>query len=177
MARKQVENLKMELDEDAFMRRLIGELAGALQEVVGLDDAKGFVSVVGLTMGRHIDRLYRDGLGASELDRAEVADVLVDLKRRIKGDFYIIEQNDERIVLGNRACPFGDRVVGRPALCMMTSNVFGSITAENLGYAKVEIEQAIATGAPGCRIVVHLRPNEASQAADGRVYFKTFADD
>ena len=40
----------------------------------------------------------------------------------------------------------------------MTSNVFGSIAAQNLGYARVEIEQSIAAGDPGCRVVVHLRP-------------------
>ena len=51
--------------------------------------------------------------------------------------------------------PFAEKVVGRPALCMMTSNVFGSIAAENLGYAKVVLEQAIARGDSGCRVVVY----------------------
>lgn len=98
--------------------------------------------------------------------------MLVDLKRRIQGDFYVIEENDERIVFGNRTCPFAEKVIGRPALCMMTSNVFGSIAAENLGYAKVVIEQAIARGDAGCRVVVHLAPTEQAQVANGREYFK-----
>jgi CheY-like chemotaxis protein len=54
-------------------------------------------------------------------------------------------------VLGNRACPLAEKVVGRPR--MMTSNVFGGIAAENLGYAKVVLEQAIARGDSGCRVV------------------------
>jgi hypothetical protein len=58
-----------------------------------------------------------------------VTDVLVDLKQRIKGEFFIIEETDEKIVLGNHVCPFEEKVVGRPAMCMMTSNVFGSITS------------------------------------------------
>ena len=70
------------------------------------------------------------------LSRRQLAEVLVDLKRRIEGQFYIIEESDDRIVLGNCACPFGDKVIGRPSMCMMTSNVFGVIAAENLGYAK-----------------------------------------
>ena len=98
--------------------------------------------------------------------------MLVDLKRRIQGDFFIIEEDDDKIVFGNRACPFAEKVVGRPALCMMTSNVFGSIAAENLGYAKVVLEQAIARGDSGCRVVVHLKPSEAAQQATGREYFK-----
>ena len=98
--------------------------------------------------------------------------MLVDLKRRIQGDFYIVEEDDEKIVLGNRVCPFAEKVVGRPALCMMTSNVFGVIAAENLGYAKISIEQSIAMGDPGCRVVVYLKPTAAAEAARGREYFQ-----
>jgi predicted ArsR family transcriptional regulator len=101
-----------------------------------------------------------------------VAEVLVDLKRRIQGDFYVISQDDEKIVLGNRACPFGDLVEGRPSLCMMTSNVFGTIAAENLGYAKVSLEETIATGASGCRVVIYLRQTTESARAEGREYLK-----
>ena len=171
---EKMDALNIPLDRDEFMRTLIRELSGTLQDVIGLEEAAGFVSVVGLTIGRQIDHLYRQQSGLDRLDREQVAEVLVDLKRRIRGDFYIIEQNEQRIVLGNRACPFGEKVIGRPALCMMTSNVFGSIAAENLGYAKVEIDEAIATGAPGCRIVVHLKPGEHADSAAGRVYYRTY---
>ncbi|HET6518640.1 MAG TPA: methanogen output domain 1-containing protein, partial [Geminicoccaceae bacterium] len=103
--------------------------------------------------------------------RAQVARVLVDLKRRIRGDFYVIAEDDEKIVLGNRACPFGDKVLGRRSMCMMTSNVFGSIAASNLGYAKVELQETIAEGHAGCRVVVYLRPTGEALAADGREYY------
>lgn len=172
-----ISELDVPLDRDEFMRTLIRELSGTLQDVVGLDEAQGFVSVVGLLIGKHIDKLYRTAAETGSLNREQVAEVLVDLKRRIEGDFYIIEQNDERIVLGNRACPFGEKVIGRPALCMMTSNVFGSVAAENLGYAKVRLDETIAQGAPGCRIVVYLKPTDKSDSSDGRVYFKTYGDD
>ena len=54
----------------------------------------------------------------------------------------------------------------------MTSNVFGSIAAENLGYAKVALEQTIAQGDPGCRVVVYLKTTDESEAAAGREYFQ-----
>jgi hypothetical protein len=75
-------------------------------------------------------------------------------------------------VLGNRACPFGDQVIGRPALCMMTSNVFGSIAADHLGYARVELQETIAQGSAGCRVVVHLDRPPGDVAVDGIEYFK-----
>ena len=161
----------VDLERDLFLRSLVRELAGTLEETVGLDDAAGYVSVVGDRIGHAIDDMYKRALDTDELDREQVAEVLVDLKRRIQGDFYVIDQDDDRIILGNNACPFAEKVVGRPSLCMMTSNVFGSIAAENLGYARVELQETIAEGASGCRVVVHLRPDEEAGTAPGREYF------
>lgn len=165
-------DVEVPLDRDVFLRTLIRELAGTLEDVVGLEEAEGYISVVGANVGELIDGQYKAALAVPRLERAQVRDVLVDLKRRIQGDFYVIEESEDRIVLGNRACPFGDRVVGRPSMCMMTSNVFGFIAAENLGYAKVELQETIARGHRGCRVVVHLRPNDAQ----GREYFRRAPD-
>ncbi len=164
--------VEIPLDRDLFLRTLLRHLAGSLQDVVGLEEASGFISIVGQQIGDQINNAYRSALEAPVLNRQQVADVLVDLKRRIQGDFFVIEQDDEKIVLGNRACPFGDKVIDRPALCMMTSNVFGSIAAENLGYAKVILEKTIAQGATGCRVVVRLKHSDADDGAPGREYYK-----
>ncbi|HWP46242.1 MAG TPA: methanogen output domain 1-containing protein [Candidatus Limnocylindrales bacterium] len=168
-----IKNLLIPLDRDLFLRSLIRELAGTLEEVVGVKEASGFISVVGQAIGEQIDKDYKEALSVSQLTREQVADVMVDLKRRIQGDFYIIEQDDEKIVLGNRACPFGDKVLGRTSMCMMTSNVFGAIAAENLGYAKVELKETIAKGYPHCRVVIYLRQTPQTQTCEGREYFKS----
>lgn len=169
---KPLQELSVPLERDGFVRTLLRELSGSLQDVVGLEEASGFISVVGQRMGEQINEQYLTALEVDHLSRSQVAEVLVDLKRRIQGDFFIIEQSDEKIVLGNRACPFAEKVIGRPSLCMMTSNVFGLIAAENLGYSKVVIEEAIARGDSGCRVVVHLKSTEEAKAADGREYFR-----
>jgi predicted ArsR family transcriptional regulator len=160
------------LNRDIFLRTLIRELAGTLEEVVGLNDASGYISVVGNRIGEQINHDYRAALNTDKLSRDQVTAVLVDLKRRIQGDFYVIDENDDKIVLGNRVCPFAEKVVGRPSMCMMTSNVFGSIAASNLGYAKVVLEKTIAKGDPGCVVTVYLRPSAESDAASGREYFQ-----
>lgn len=165
------------LDRDRFLRSLLRELAGTLEDVVGIEEAKGYISVVGGSIGEAINREYRCALGVERLSPAQVTQVLVDLKRRIEGDFYVISEDENKIVLGNRACPFGDKVVGRPSMCMMTSNVFGGIAAKNLGYAKVELQETIARGHPGCVVVVHLKPTEEAVTAEGREYFGTDDDD
>jgi hypothetical protein len=54
---------------------------------------------------------------------------------------------------------------------MMTSNVFGYIAAQNLGYARVELNNTIAMGHPGCKVVIHLRPI-AESGMGVREYFR-----
>lgn len=170
---RQIAALDIPLNRDVFMRTLVREMANVLCDVVGVEQASGFVAVVGQGMGHQIDQDYRHALRLPSLSRDQVAAVMIDLKKRIQGDFYIVEQNDHRISLRNRVCPFEDKVNGQRALCMMTSNVFGCIAAENLGYAKVELRQTIAEGARECEVVVHLVLSDETDALEGREYFKT----
>jgi predicted ArsR family transcriptional regulator len=167
-----VEDAQIPLERDVFLRSLLRELTGTLEEVVGLEEASGYISVVGGAIGEQIGGEYRKALAVDRLDREQVASVLVDLKRRINGDFYVIEEREDRIILGNRCCPFGEYVKGRPSLCMMTSNVFGRIAADNLGYARVQVEESIAQGHAGCRVTVYLKPSQ-DIAPGAREYFSS----
>src|SRR5450432_2067878 len=155
-AKDHAAQLDIPLNRDIFLRTLIRELSGTLEDVVGIKEAAGFISVVGQNVGDQMNADYKAAFQVSRLNREQVGEVLVDLKRRILGDFYIIEETPEKIVLGNRACPFAEKVLGRTSMCMMTSNVFGAIAAQNLGYAKVELQQTIAQGDPASRVVVYL---------------------
>lgn len=159
-------------DEVSFTRRLLLELTDVLQNVIGYQEARGFIAVVGARIGDVFNTAYRRAVGGRELQRAEAADAMVDLKRRIGGDFYVMAQNDQEIVFGNRRCPFGEAVNGRPAMCMMTSNVFGRIAAENLGYAKVAVEESFATGDGRCLVRVLLENSERRAELRGREYFR-----
>jgi predicted ArsR family transcriptional regulator len=168
------EDKSIPLDRDVFFRSLIRELAGELEDIVGLDEASGFVSLVGQRIGDALDSEYRSAAAADQLSHEQVTDALIDLKRRIGGDFYVIESTPEKIVLGNRRCPFGEKVLGRPSMCMMTSNVFGTIAADNLGFAKVELRETIAAGNAGCTVLVHLKTTAECDAAEGREYVKVY---
>jgi len=162
------------LERDLFLRSLLRELSGVLQDTVGIEQAGGYISIVGQNMGEWINREYRVALGCDTLSREQVNDVLNDLKARIHGTFHTISQDDGKLVFGNGRCPFEDKVLGRPSLCMMTSNVFGTIAAENLGYAKVCLHETIAGGDGHCRVVVYLNPDDPDAIGDeGNEYFRT----
>jgi predicted ArsR family transcriptional regulator len=170
---KKIAEIDIPLERDVFLRDLIRELSGLLEDMVGLEETSGFISVVGQNIGTQINQLYRQELGIPKLNRKQVAEVLANLKNRIRGEFSIQEQDESRIVFKCTACPFGDKVKDRSSLCMMTSNVFGVITADNLGYAKVSLEKAIARGDPECRVVVYLNPEDTqTKAASGREYYQ-----
>lgn len=145
--------------KDVFLRTVLRELTGVLEQTVGEREAEAYVNYVGLALGRAINATYREAFSVLRLDPMQVASTLVDLKARIDGQFTIESMDAERIVLVNAHCPFGDKVIGRPSLCRMTANVFGFVAAENLGYARVEIPESIARGDDGCRVVINLTKN------------------
>jgi len=170
---KEIKDLDIPLERDGFLRNLIRELSGLLEDMVGLEETSGFISVVGQNIGTQINQLYRQELKIPKLNREQVAEVLSDLKNRINGEFVIEEQDDTKIVFSTKSCPFAEKVKDRSSLCMMTSNVFGVIAADNLGYAKVDLEKTIARGDSECRVVVYLNSDNAqTQAASGREYYE-----
>lgn len=155
---------------ETFLHGVVTDLVDMLETVVGRTDAAGFVAAVGQRLGEAYEPVYRGS--RRRLSREQVVRAIVAFERRIHGDFHVVSQDDERIVLGNNACPFGARVHGHPALCMITSGVLGVFVAQNLGYARVALAKTIAEGHPGCDIVIHLKPAAAGGVSDGREYFE-----
>lgn len=170
-----VRTLPVALDREAFLKTLVCQLGRVLEDVVGLEQAEGLVSMVGQHIGQSILEAYRKELDGASVDRDVVADILLDLKTRIKGDFTLVSSSPRTLEYSASACPFAEEVVGHPALCMMTSNVFGTITAEVLGYARVELAKTIARGDGCCQVLVHLQmPDDDADddgAFDAREYF------
>ena len=78
--RETMEHLSIPLERDVFLRGMVRELAGSLQDIVGLAEASGFFSIVGQRVGEEINESYKSALNVSSLGRKQVAAVLVDLK-------------------------------------------------------------------------------------------------
>lgn len=158
------------LNRDTFFRDIIRTLSGTLEDTIGLQEAQGYISVVGHEIGRSIYEAYCEEYGAATLPEDKVAHTLQDLKAKIGGEFEIADRTPSHIEYVNTACPFGEKVIDRPSLCMMTSNVFGYIAAETHGYARIELAETIASGCGRCRVVVHLDEDEDGE---GTEYFRS----
>lgn len=153
-------------DRDLFFRKMIRSFAKSLEETVGLDEASGYVALVGSEIGQWLEDEYKRSERKDNFTTQEIAEVLVDLKNRIGGDFFVISVDEDSIVLGNRTCPFGELAEGRPSLCRMTSNVFGRIAANQTGYARVDLHETIARGHDACRVTISLKPDAGEEALD-----------
>ena len=156
-----------DLNKTDFYLEMIATLTSSLERVGGLEDAEGYLALVGAEMGHDLYSSYCAKSHARDLPVDNIAKVLVDLKSRIDGGFSIESVGDGKITLVNTRCPFGKKAVGRQSLCMMTSTVFGTISSEAAGQANVDIEQSIAAGDERCRVVVYLNQPEAP----GKRYF------
>ncbi|MBB5760656.1 methanogen output domain 1-containing protein [Methylorubrum rhodesianum] len=150
---------QIRMDREIFMDLVVTTMGSLFEDTVGSGEAGGFISLVGLAVGEKIQEEYLQASGASHLDRRGMIDALLDMKRRIGSDFYVVEETEQRIVLGNRRCPFGELAKKCPSLCMLTANVCGHLAAESQGYARVDLPETIAAGASECRIVINLDPD------------------
>lgn len=119
---------------------------------------------------RHIEQL---GLGASgcfeeayrkanaiegPLDHETYADLIVEIKNRIGGNFSRATSEPGVVRVTSTRCPFGDGVKNTPSLCQMTSSVFGGIAARNFGFAKIVLHQRIACNDRTCEVSVVTDP-------------------
>jgi predicted ArsR family transcriptional regulator len=146
---------------DSFLRALVVQLAQTVESVQGPTIAEAVVAQVGTDVGGRMEEAYRAARGIADdrdLELDQIEDLLIELKAAIGGDFFVIDADADRIVFGNNRCPFGDAVRMAPALCRMTSSVFGGIARRNRGAAAVDLEQRIAVGDQQCRVTVWLTP-------------------
>lgn len=161
---------------ESFLRALVVRLAHGVELTDGPERAEAMVAQVGADVGARMEDAYRAARTIKgKLSTEQIAELCVELKKAIEGDFYVIEADDERIVLGNRRCPFGEAVQHAPALCRMTSSVFGGIAARNRDIGGVDLEQRIALGDEQCRVTVWLRPPPPERAPFVHVYLNSEA--
>jgi anti-sigma regulatory factor (Ser/Thr protein kinase) len=146
--------------KESFLRAIVVQLSQAVEAAHGPDAAEAAVAQVGTDIGWQMEQEYRAAAGVvGAMTPEQLGRCFVRLKHAIDGGFSVVEATPERIVLENTRCPFGDSVLQAPALCRMTSSVFGAIAARNTeGEVAVLLEERIAVGDHGCRVVVSLTP-------------------
>ena len=96
------------------------------------------------------------------LDHDLYADMIVEIKNKIGGNFSRATSEPGMVRVINTRCPFGETVMQAPELCRMTSSVFGGIAARNFGYAKVILDKRIAVGDEMCEVRIYTDADKAA---------------
>ena len=158
--------------KEAFLRALVVQLAQTIEVQHGQDSADAAVAQVGTDVGGRMEEEFRLAMMITgRMTPEQMGRCYVRLKHAIDGGFRVLEASTERIVLVNDRCPFGPAVRQAPALCRMTSSVFGGIAARNSDHgASVLLEERIAVGDPGCRVIVELNVPHTSAAPEAHHY-------
>ncbi len=158
--------------KDSFLRALVVQLAQSIETQHGQDAADAAVAQVGTDVGGQMEEEFRAALAITErMTPEQMGGCYVRLKHAIDGGFRVVSASSERIVLVNDRCPFGEAVHQAPSLCRMTSSVFGGIAARNSDHgASVLLEERIAVGDPGCRVVVELNVPQDAAAPEAHHY-------
>ncbi len=170
------DNFAISLDRETFLRTMVVDIAYLLESSLGAAYAGDYVGRVGLSMGAWIEHTYRDACNLKEvLTPQQYAEIIVDSKQHIGGDFSIMEVTPEAVTVVSRTCPFGEAVARTPGLCRMTASVFGGTAARNFSFAKVDIVHSLARGDSGCEVTIHLKPTPAALAAGGHIFTREIA--
>lgn len=150
---------------ESFLRALVVQLAQSVERLAGPEVGEAAVAQVATDVGTQMEAEYRAAENVvGKMSAEQLTDCFLRLKHAIDGEFFVIEADEKRIVLGNRRCPFGEAVRTSPNLCRMTSGVFGGIAATSHGTASVILEERIAVGDPECRVVIELGDAESSNS-------------
>jgi len=167
------------LTPERYLQLFIGQTGGMAQGV-NCSTLESFIKKIVLNSSEVLEDIYRDSHNIDGiLSLKEYGDLLVNLKNTIGGEFKVVAMNDDSLQLKTTKCPFGDLIESAPALCHMTSSIFGGIAARNYGYAKIELKKRIALGSDHCDICIHTNPQSSEQII-GDEYFsdgvKIFAE-
>ncbi|MGR9106931.1 MAG: sigma 54-interacting transcriptional regulator [Gammaproteobacteria bacterium] len=159
-----------DLTPSFFLQTFVLELMHAVEQE-GHSHNEELIEHIARTAGQFFEETYRDGSPhQGPLDREAYIDCILGLKNHIGGNFSLVSCDPKTITVHNTRCPFGEGVMNFPELCRMTSSVFGGIAARNFGYAKVEIQKAIAKG-DGCCAVRITTDSATAKNLPGLEYF------
>ncbi len=127
------------------------------------NDRLNYIEQLGLTASGCFEAAHRQESGQNgRLDHDKYADMIVEIKNKIGGNFSRTSSEPGMVRVVNTRCPFGEAVMQAPELCKMTSSVFGGIAARNFGYAKVILDKRIAVGNGMCEARIYTDSKKAA---------------
>lgn len=137
--------------------RFLKEMLVKICQNINAKQLKDAIDKTSTNIGKDISEIYKRFHGVNKLTKSQLTDSIIDAMNKLGGNFSLVAEDGEKITLKNSKCLFGPSVKQCPMLCIATSNIIGTIVAENIGYGKVELRKTIAKGNSEDTIIVHLK--------------------
>jgi len=158
--------IPVNMNRDIFLTQTINELALNIDK----NQIKRTLNKIGLKLGKQIEQLYKEFYSVEKLNISQLTEALVDVEKKIGGNFSVVEKTPEKIIFKNNKCPFGnDRIKECPELCAITSSIFGIMASKNFAYSKVCLKKTIAKEDEDY-IVIFLKKTRESEKEKGKYY-------
>ncbi len=151
--------IPMNINKEKFLENVVLDIVENLDK----GDPKAIIHEVSIKIAKQIEQIYKQFYNVQKLSVDQIADAIIDVETKIGGEFKVVEKRSDKIILRVDKCPFTAKVKQAPLLCTFTSNIIGTIAANNSGYSKVHLRRTIAGGDQGCYIVAYLKKTKESE--------------
>lgn len=146
------------LDKESFFLFLIVKLAKIVEERFGKQESTDLFSIIGANLAHEINSYYREKFSKDKLSAECIATSLIEFSAKLNEKFYLVSLDQDKLVLGNKNCPYGVELKDREVFCQLDKSMAENMVKENFGYGKAELSQTIAQGDEECLITIYLKP-------------------
>ncbi|MCX7338572.1 MAG: methanogen output domain 1-containing protein [Alphaproteobacteria bacterium] len=156
-------------DKVFFLSTILEELVGAIESLVGFEEAAGLMHIVGHNIAEKVHPHSEEG---HLLTADQALSIFNDCMKAKGGEAYLLSPDPDKRVIKIKECLFGkEHVKNHPSLCKLTTSILGRFIAQNHGYSRIEIKETIAQGCAECHINIDLKPSSDTESSHGIEFF------
>ena len=159
--------IPVNISKEDVLKKIVEHMLANLDN----EQARALISKASIEIGKEIESMYKNFYSVDRMNVEQVCESITDSMGKIGGKFNIVYKGDDKLIISCSQCPFGTKP--NSALCAVTSNVIGVVTAKNFGYSKVILKKTIAQGNNECRIIVYLKKTKESEKEKAKEFQST----
>ncbi len=159
------------LDAGAIAYDILGTAAALGEAALGPEAISLCLDALGPLVGGEVEDQYRKRWNEwKQLTPAQYGYLVADLYGAMGGASALASADAEKVTVNSLRCPFGRTALASESLCTFTSSLFGTIAANNFGYAWVVRKHQTPVSEVECETTVYLTPSVRHEMDRGIEY-------
>lgn len=157
--------IPVNLNKELFLKKITTYLASNIYK----GEKKEALNKAGLDLSNYLERIYKEHYRVEKLSFDQVIDVIVDVYKKVGGNFKIIEKDSKKLLLRCKKSPFGEDIADSFILFNINAGIMGGLISKSKGYCKVCLKPASKDDGL-YDILVFLKKNKESEEEEGVEY-------